>query len=79
MQGRASRTARDTALIRFLIDIGGRRAETTALDVEDVDLDGHIAWVIGKGGKRRFVAFGSRTRHGNRPLSACAGKARVGR
>lgn len=40
---------RDLAMIRLLHDHGLRRAEVTALDLADVDLDGGKVWVMGKG------------------------------
>ena len=40
---------RDLAILRLLYDLGLRRGEIVALDVEDVDLEQERLWVIGKG------------------------------
>ena len=40
---------RDLAILRLLYDLGLRRGEVVALDVEDVDLEGERLWVLGKG------------------------------
>jgi integrase/recombinase XerC len=40
---------RDTAIIRLLHDLGLRRGEVVALDVEDIDVDGRTVAVVGKG------------------------------
>ena len=40
---------RDLAILRLLYDLGLRRGEVVALDVEDVDLEGDRLWVLGQG------------------------------
>jgi site-specific recombinase XerD len=52
---------RDEAIIRLLADSGLRRAEVLGLTTADVQLDGKVVSVMGKGGRRREVPFGSRT------------------
>jgi site-specific recombinase XerD len=52
---------RDRALILFLLDTGCRRAEVVGLRVADVDLQGRVAVVRGKGGRLRAVPFGRKT------------------
>ena len=52
---------RDAAIIRLLVDSGGRRAEVTALHVDDVDLDLDCVNVTGKGRRNRTIPFGNRT------------------
>lgn len=53
---------RDTALIRLLVDSGGRLAEIHGIGLPgDLDLDAQTATVLGKGSKPRVVAFGPRT------------------
>ncbi len=52
---------RDHAMLRFLIDTGVRRSELAGLALDNVDLDMNIASVLGKGNRRRTVAFGRKT------------------
>lgn len=52
---------RDTAILRMLFDTGCRRAELAGLDLDDIDLRGMEAKVLGKGSKLRLVPFGNRT------------------
>lgn len=59
--GRRPVDRRDTALIRLLIDNGGRLEEIASLRVDDVDLDAHTAQVVGKGRRPRTLPFGVRT------------------
>lgn len=49
---------RDTAILYLFLDSGIRRAELTALNVDDVDLDHREVTVLGKGRRTRTVAFG---------------------
>jgi site-specific recombinase XerD len=63
--GRPSRSA-DEAIIRVFIDTGGRLAEITNLRLEsedggDVDLDGGVLRVIGKGRRIRLLPIGAKT------------------
>lgn len=56
-------SARDIALILFLVDTGVRRAELCSLNWGDVDLQtGLVQIVRGKGGKYRPVVAGIKTR-----------------
>ena len=52
---------RDAAIIRLLMDTGGRLAEITLLDVDDVDLKRDLVLVRGKGDKQRAIPFGEKT------------------
>jgi integrase/recombinase XerD len=49
---------RDRALLEFLYASGSRVSEAVALDVMDVDLEGEVALVRGKGDKQRYVPLG---------------------
>jgi site-specific recombinase XerD len=48
---------RDTAIIRLLLDTGLRRTELAALQLDDVDLDLHTAYVAGQGRVPRAAPF----------------------
>ncbi|HEX9774842.1 MAG TPA: site-specific tyrosine recombinase XerD [Actinomycetota bacterium] len=50
---------RDRAMLELLYAAGLRISELTALDVDDVDLDGVTVRCVGKGSKERVVPFGS--------------------
>ncbi|GAB3065107.1 tyrosine-type recombinase/integrase [Pedococcus soli] len=52
---------RDQALLRLLADAGLRRSEAVGINVEDIDVAGRRALVMGKGGRQRVVAFSSKT------------------
>jgi site-specific recombinase XerD len=57
---------RDEALIRIFVDTGARLAEVAGLrldteDGSDVDLDGLVLRVLGKGRRQRLVGIGPRT------------------
>ena len=51
---------RDMAILSVLLDTGLRRAELAGLTLDDVDFDNDSMVVLGKGGRRRTVAFGRR-------------------
>jgi site-specific recombinase XerD len=59
-QGRTFAQRRDTAMIRCLIDTGMRAAELVSLNVDDVDLDRNVAYVVGKGRRERSVPLGAK-------------------
>lgn len=52
---------RDIALLRLMIDTGGRLEEVARLKVSDVDLDGHVVQVLGKGRRPRPLPIGRKT------------------
>ena len=60
-EGKDMVARRDTAIIRLLVDTGGRRAEVGALRVDDVDLDADVVQVLGKGRRVRAIPFGDKT------------------
>lgn len=51
---------RDCAMIRMLIDAGGRRAEFAAMTLADVDLHGGAVRVLGKGRRERILPLGKK-------------------
>jgi site-specific recombinase XerD len=60
-RGRDFTQRRDTAIIRVLLDAGIRRAEVTAMVVDDVDRLTQTAIIHGKGRRDRVVAIGTHT------------------
>lgn len=50
---------RDRAVLELLYGAGLRAAELVGLDLDDLDLDGRLARVTGKGGRERVVPFGT--------------------
>lgn len=52
---------RDNAIIRLLIDTGGRLSEIADLTVDDVDFDAGVCHVMGKGRRSRALPFGQAT------------------
>jgi integrase/recombinase XerC len=59
--GRRLVDRRDTAIVRLMIDSGGRLSEIAGLRVEDVDLDAQCCVVMGKGRRERVLPFGNKT------------------
>jgi integrase/recombinase XerC len=65
---------RGRAMLELLYAAGIRCAELVALDVSELDLDGRLVRVLGKGRKERVVLFGSRAQQALREwLSARSG------
>jgi len=58
---------RDRAILELLYSSGVRVSELTGLNIVNLDLDGGLIKVLGKGGKERIVPLGS---HAVRALSA---------
>ncbi len=52
---------RDMAILRMFADTGMRRAELANLRMADVDRDGQIATVLGKGSRVRLCPYGDAT------------------
>lgn len=50
---------RDKALLEFMYATGCRVSEATGTNLDDIDLDEHIARLMGKGSKERLAPFGS--------------------
>jgi site-specific recombinase XerD len=59
--GRSFADVRDNAVIRLFIDSGMRVGEMAGVRVEDLDFEGGVAIVTGKGGRRRAAPFGPKT------------------
>ena len=57
-QGKSFEDRRDMAAVMLLIDTGVRRAELAGLNVDDIDFNGDVAVVVGKGGRHRTAPFG---------------------
>jgi integrase/recombinase XerC len=60
-EGRRLVDRRDNALLRVLIDTGGRLSEIAGLKVDDVDLAVQTLLVLGKGRRERLLPIGART------------------
>jgi len=60
-KGRDFADFRDTAVIRLLMDTGGRREEIGRLKVTDLDMKLDTVTVLGKGRKTRVIPFGAKT------------------
>lgn len=60
-QGKDFEERRDTALVRLLLDTGGRLSEVAGLAVGDVDFDHDVILVLGKGRRPRACPFGRKT------------------
>jgi site-specific recombinase XerC len=58
--GRRFQECRDRAVIRLMIDCGLRRSEVAGRQARDVDLDGQVVLVHGKGGHENWVPFGAK-------------------
>jgi integrase/recombinase XerC len=52
---------RDSAILRLLLDTGGRLSEVAGLTVNDVDFDNDVVHVLGKGRRPRALPFGQQT------------------
>jgi site-specific recombinase XerD len=53
---------RDTAILRLMTETGVRLSEVAGLKIEDLNLGDSTVSVLGKGGRRRIVPLGARTR-----------------
>jgi site-specific recombinase XerD len=59
--GASFENRRDEAVLRLFLDTGIRSGELIGLTLDDVDLPGQVAVVMGKGGRGRTVPCGIRT------------------
>jgi site-specific recombinase XerD len=55
--GTAFEDRRDNAIIRLLADTGMRRGELIGMSLADLDLDGNVAFVMGKGRRARLPVW----------------------
>jgi len=62
MPGEALAAQRGRAILELLYATGMRCAELVSLDTAELDLEGRLVRVLGKGGKQRVVLFGGRAR-----------------
>jgi site-specific recombinase XerD len=60
-EGKDFISRRDTAILLVLYDTGVRAGELIGLTMDEVDLRGRMAYVVGKGGHTRAVRFGTQT------------------
>ena len=60
-KGNTFENRRDTAMLRFLIDSGVRASELVGIQVDDLDFEADVAFVMGKGRRGRAVPFGAKT------------------
>src|SRR4051812_35691193 len=61
VRGNAFVDRRDNAIMRLLLDTGGRLSEIAGLAVKDVDFDNDVVHVMGKGRRSRALPFGQQT------------------
>ncbi len=59
-EGRAFDDRRDMAMLRMLIATGMRAGELVGMRVVDLDRDGQVAFVVGKGRRPRACPYGSK-------------------
>lgn len=63
-KGNAFEDKRDMALLRLMLDTGLRRGEAAGIELDDVDLDGRVVMILGKGRKVKSPSyFGVKTAH----------------
>lgn len=61
MDGRGFDDRRDSAITRLFYDTGMRKAELNGMNLDDLDLDQAVAFVVGKGQRPRACPFGDQT------------------
>jgi integrase len=59
-EGAGFNARRDMAIVRLAVDTGLRRAELAGIGLEDLDLEGQVVRVVGKGRRVRTVPFGTK-------------------
>ena len=59
--GNTFENRRDTAIVRLFLDTGMRASELMGLELDDVDREQSVAFVMGKGGRGRACPYGSKT------------------
>jgi site-specific recombinase XerD len=60
-KGDAFEDRRDAAILRLMLDCGTRRGETAGIKLEDLDLDGQVVKILGKGNRPGVAFFGLKT------------------
>lgn len=60
-KGKDFAARRDTAILRVLFDTGIRRAELAGITMDDIDVNGQMIRVMGKGRRERIVPYGAKT------------------
>jgi site-specific recombinase XerD len=60
-KGDAFEDRRDAAILRLMLDCGARRGETAGIKLEDLDLDGQVVKILGKGNRPGVAFFGLKT------------------
>jgi site-specific recombinase XerD len=71
--GKTFEDRRDPAIIRLLADTGMRRSELSELNIDDLDLDGQVAIVMGKGRRPGACPFGLQTAPLSTATCGCGG------
>jgi integrase/recombinase XerD len=75
--GRDPVDRRDRALLELLYATGARISEVVGLSIGDLDLDGRLVRLLGKGSKERIVPFGSSARRALDEWFSVRGRARL--
>lgn len=77
VSGVDSSSLRDRALLEFLYATGARVSEACGLSLSDIDMEGNVARVFGKGSKERIVPFGRMAREAINEWLGVGGRPRL--